>query len=322
MAETKASGFRIADPASYSRFHPFRAIDGNPATAWQENAEGAGLDEWIEVSFHFTFLADAVVIMPGWFDPDEYANHNRLKRIVLYIDNRTITADLPDGMKERRISLGGACEFTRLRVVIKDVYRGGDGSATCISEIGFELKGEIQPMDSEFAESRAILEERFAGAGPPDSPAGLVFAWADSMGLSARYLFFEDHVFVYGWQVAGYRVVGGWKVEGGRIILDDLRECVIVGLGRYLNNYNENYEYRVTRLDPSSGGLKELEKNLWDWSAFARQFMTDGYRGWKIERIKPADAELKSLAYTSAIGAEIERLKAGYADALKKKSPR
>jgi ribosomal protein S27AE len=107
-----------------AKFQPTKAIDGDPATAWQEG-NAREKDEWIEVAFAPS-RADSIVIRNGYQASSAlYKGNRRLKDILITVDGRTpIQARLKDTTKPQTFDLGGVSGATSVRITIVSTYPG------------------------------------------------------------------------------------------------------------------------------------------------------------------------------------------------------
>ena len=64
VSELAASSF-LKDENNYFRYHPWKALDGDPTSAWNEAAEGAGQGEYLQIVFDKKIIIDKLTIMPG-----------------------------------------------------------------------------------------------------------------------------------------------------------------------------------------------------------------------------------------------------------------
>jgi hypothetical protein len=125
------------------RYSAYNILDGDPETVWSEGIEGDGKGETIEIiSYWDEIELDEIEIMPGYFDTRYYRANNRLKKIKLYYNETDfITLDFKDIMEVQRIPLGRTIKTRYLKIEIIDTFPGDTWNDTCISEIGFYLKG-------------------------------------------------------------------------------------------------------------------------------------------------------------------------------------
>ena len=106
------------------RFQPGKAIDGDPATAWQEgNAVEKG--QWIEVAFAPSQVT-AVVLSNGYNASRAlYRGNRRLKDVRVSVDGGdAIKVRLKDTGEPQRIKLSVTPGATTLRITIVSTYPG------------------------------------------------------------------------------------------------------------------------------------------------------------------------------------------------------
>jgi hypothetical protein len=106
------------------KFQPPKAIDGDPATAWQEgNDREKG--EWIEVTFDAA-RADSLVIRNGYQASTAlFKGNRRLKEVLVTVGSGDpIAVRLKDSTKPQTVDLGGVAGATSVRVTIVSTYAG------------------------------------------------------------------------------------------------------------------------------------------------------------------------------------------------------
>ena len=118
-----------------AKFQPAKAIDGNPATSWQEGS-AREKDEWIEVTFDAA-RADSLVIRNGYQASDAlFKGNRRLKDVLVSVDGGSpIAVRLKDSQKPQTVDLGGVSGATSVRVTIVTTYAG---QATSVSGTPFD----------------------------------------------------------------------------------------------------------------------------------------------------------------------------------------
>ena len=107
-----------------AKFHPEKAIDGDPATSWQEGASKEK-GEWIEVTFDPATIS-RIVIRNGYGASDALFNGNRrLKDVLISVDGgEGQPFRLKDTRKAQSIAIAGGPGATTLRITIVSTYPG------------------------------------------------------------------------------------------------------------------------------------------------------------------------------------------------------
>jgi len=124
------------------KFQPGRAIDGDPATAWQEGATQEK-GEWIEVGFAPATVTKVVIRNGYGASTALYRGNRRLKDVLISVGGaEPVAVRLKDSGKPQAIALAGAPGATTLRITIVSTYPGEKTSVsgtpfddTAVSEI-------------------------------------------------------------------------------------------------------------------------------------------------------------------------------------------
>ena len=133
---------RSAQRSSRIIYSADKAFDGDPATAWVEGTSGNGHGLSLSIEFDKPINADAVEIMPGYFDESRHAEYNRVEKLTVHIgDQGYEVLSFTDEMKPQMKTLEGLKTFDRIRFEISETYRGSQGDDTCIAEIAFYEMG-------------------------------------------------------------------------------------------------------------------------------------------------------------------------------------
>jgi len=135
-------------------------LDGNPATAWAEGAEGPGTGEWIEFKFALPCAVWRIEILNGSQAPaadgkDPYATNQRVQDLQVDLgDGNPSLSTLEDKKDVQTIDVGGkTTDHIRLR--IRSAYSGTNAD-TALSEVAiFVAKADA---------------EKLAAAQPPEPP--------------------------------------------------------------------------------------------------------------------------------------------------------
>lgn len=119
-----------------------KAIDGDPATDWQEGSE-AEKGEWIEVTFEAARAETLLVRNGSHASKARFEGNRRLRDVLISIDGGDpIKIRLKDNMRQQRIALGGVSGATRIRIKIVNTYaakrtslQGSPSDDAALSEI-------------------------------------------------------------------------------------------------------------------------------------------------------------------------------------------
>ncbi len=112
------------------------AVDGDLATAWVEGVPGDGAGEALTVRLSQSSQVKSIRVAPGYFkSPKIWVSNNRLWHVTIELsDGRRIPATFDGMMHEQSVAIGGG-PVAWIRIVIDDVYHGGDSLDTAISEV-------------------------------------------------------------------------------------------------------------------------------------------------------------------------------------------
>jgi hypothetical protein len=126
-------------PFAGNTYEPGNVLDGRLMTAWAEGASGAGIGEWIRCDFGHDVTLNRISIAPGYFkSPQIWARNNRLAAATIsFSDGTSRPLRFPDRMEEQILEVG-AVKTSWVRIVIDEVYAGGDPD-TSISQLAFEF---------------------------------------------------------------------------------------------------------------------------------------------------------------------------------------
>ncbi len=142
-------------------YQPVKAFDGRPDSGWMEKAAGPGLGQWVEISFPAPVTADALVIMPGWFDARYWTRNHRIRTMRIELDGYSLNAELKDEMAAQSITLPAARTFSRARFLLMSVYPSFQDDDSCISEIELWNQGRKLILDlGGFAEQLNVIPEK------------------------------------------------------------------------------------------------------------------------------------------------------------------
>jgi hypothetical protein len=261
-----ASSFVIESPEKYGRYHPIRAFDGDPLTAWNEGAEGAGIGEKLDISFDETVTLDTIKIMPGYFDQQWYYANNRVKKLTIIFHNLDMTVDrviytvqihFSDEMKEQEIRLEREINCKYIEFRIDDVYKGNKYDDTCISEIKFYHNEKQILLDFEQNTAFVSAKERI-GSKDLTSPAGYRMGIFGAMGEGELHYFFPDgtYILIYSY-LENPKIFGKWSFgsDNKTVIIHYELEIGIVPIGEGVcrgigyATYYRDYKYYEEKLN-------------------------------------------------------------------------
>ena len=130
------------------RCHPWRALDGDVEFWWQENADGDGIGEYLQVSWSGDREVTEIKLVPGlWKERndkfgDRWPLNNRLKEItLLFSSGASVNASLPDRRGWHHVVFNPPQRATWVRVIIKGVHPGYNRKGKHIRDSGIS---EIQ----------------------------------------------------------------------------------------------------------------------------------------------------------------------------------
>ena len=136
-------------------YTPLKAFDGDIKTAWLEAAKGPGIGETITLELDREITVDSIQVLPGYFDAKWWKSNNRVKSLIMKIDDSTTTLQFQDAMKPHKADFKTPKTFKKVEFIIKEVYPSGKDDDTAISEIQFYYKGERIQLDFSRAANQA-----------------------------------------------------------------------------------------------------------------------------------------------------------------------
>jgi LysM repeat protein len=125
----------------WGQYQPWMAVDGARGTAWVEGVAGAGVGQWLMLTFPETIEVHSVGLNAGYDkNADIFAKNNRIKRATLLFSNGDrVQLGLADRRGMQTIPLvrapGQNIHTTTVKVVIDEVYPGTKYDDTCVAEI-------------------------------------------------------------------------------------------------------------------------------------------------------------------------------------------
>lgn len=132
-AATSSSSMK---PTNTRDFRATNLIDGDPATAWTEGAEGTGRGEWVKFDFLTPVTLVKIDVANGnQKDKDIFAEDIRIKTVQLeYSDGGTQLVDLLDTQELQSITaLPVATDWVKMTIV--SVYPGYVWADAALSEV-------------------------------------------------------------------------------------------------------------------------------------------------------------------------------------------
>lgn len=130
-------------PSKKGDYAPEVAVDGNPETWWQENIQGDGIGEWLEVSWEGTAEVREVRLIGGYQKDradrfgDRWVLNNRLRKVrVEFPGGNALESQLEDRKGYQSIPVPPGNRSSAVRVVILDVYPGFNKAGERIYDAG------------------------------------------------------------------------------------------------------------------------------------------------------------------------------------------
>lgn len=138
-----ASSFRKAGPTT--DYRPSNLLDGNPATAWNEGAEGPGIGEWVRLEFSRPLTLRRLEIANGYQqDLERFRANGRVKTLELeYSNGVTQLVDLLDAEGLQMI-VPAVSRADWIKLTIVSVYPSRTWDDTALSEVRvYEAVGQL-----------------------------------------------------------------------------------------------------------------------------------------------------------------------------------
>ncbi len=198
-----ASSTLVDDTNIGFNYEPAMVSDGDFSTAWCR----ASGDTKPSIVFDFSrpVKADKFGIVPG-FARDEkiYKQNNRIKKATLLFDDKDpMEVEFKDEYGMQFLVLDGK-EFSKIKLVIDDVYKGNKYDDTCISEWDF-ASDYVQKGDSAAAMNFYVKEKKADALrpydiinvvdfsmDPPDKCGNPVRGYSDPASAEAGYAMLWD----------------------------------------------------------------------------------------------------------------------------------
>ncbi len=123
VADVRASSY--IDPSAERTYGPDNLIDGDPATAWNEGAEGLGEGEWVRLQFESPVIPARLEVANGYQrDEERYTGNGRIEQMtVKYSDGTSQTVELEDREGFQEVPLPPK-ETEWLLITAQSVYPG------------------------------------------------------------------------------------------------------------------------------------------------------------------------------------------------------
>ena len=138
-----ASSYLVDKAQSKFTYHPINLIDQISSTAWFVTNKNHGIDEWVEFTFFEPLNLKEILIHNGYGKSESlyYAN-NRVKTLEIVINgSEKKELKLFDNFKLEAYQLK-VDHVSRIRLIIKDIYRGTKYQDTGLTEIQFRTVNE------------------------------------------------------------------------------------------------------------------------------------------------------------------------------------
>ena len=218
----------LSDAKEENKYSGFKMFDGDPRTSWVEGKDDEGIGESVTIVISPPVKADALEIMPGYFDSRYWASNNRIASLVLIIADDVgvehgLEVTLEDSMRPQTIEIGSQ-SIWKIHLKIESVYSGDRWNDTCLAELSvIRSGGRVVLLDA----------ERVANTPPVDkavSFGGQIDMW--------HWNFYRDGTFTHYADRPGAlepRLVenGIWSFSNGRIDLTVLYRYGERGVGDF-----------------------------------------------------------------------------------------
>lgn len=143
---------------NYYFYHPLKAFDGDPLTAWIEGNKDSGIGGYITLELDKEITCDRIEVSPGFFDKRWWMDNNRVKELEVVFGNEKRTMQFNDIMEPQSDKFKEPVKFRKISFYIKDVYRAAKSNDTAISEIAFYFKGKKVELD--LTQVKGYLEQK------------------------------------------------------------------------------------------------------------------------------------------------------------------
>ncbi len=143
VADVRASSY--IEPSAERTYGPDNLIDADPATAWNEGAEGLGEGEWVRLHFETPVIPARLEVANGYQrDEERYTGNGRIEQMtVKYSDGTSQTVELEDRQGFQEVPLAPK-ETEWLLLTAESVYPGSTWEDLALSEIRvFGSRGQL-----------------------------------------------------------------------------------------------------------------------------------------------------------------------------------
>ena len=197
--EAEASSF-LPEEGEGHDYSPEMVLDGNPASAWNEDVDGYGVGEWIRVSTtgNRVYPITGIQVLSGYQKTDSiYEENGKPSLLSILIDNYFIFdkfVQYDDIVGFGQVNLGHVFEFT-----IKDVLPGTLYDDTCISEIRFLTANPLAEYPPYGTGSPVpAAAEGYVAIAVPEEEETLPASVPPAGGVAAEYYILpESHLRLY-----------------------------------------------------------------------------------------------------------------------------
>ena len=137
VALSSASATSVLEPESDEyHYEPYRAIDNDTVTSWQEGAKGDGIGEKLTIYLSKKSNVKYISLWGGnWRADEQFRNNNRPKDVKISIGEKEYSVRLSDGKKEKYIVFQEPIETNQIVFTFESVYKGVTSEDLCISEV-------------------------------------------------------------------------------------------------------------------------------------------------------------------------------------------
>ncbi|WP_370328195.1 discoidin domain-containing protein [Euzebya sp.] len=118
------------------------AIDGDPATAWTESAQGPGVDEWLDITLASEVAVRRLLLWNGDQTSEQhFAENGRAAAVRIDVGDRQFRVALEDAMGAQAIRLPEPVDADRIRIVVTEAIPGDRYADLALSEVVVEAGG-------------------------------------------------------------------------------------------------------------------------------------------------------------------------------------
>lgn len=124
LAVSSVRASSVLPPAGAEAHEPANLLDGDPRTAWREDASGDGVGEWVELELEGSPEVTRVLLWNGYQRDDRAAPATRAAQVRIDLGERTFTADLLDVDGPQAVDLPEVVAASAVRLTILEVVPG------------------------------------------------------------------------------------------------------------------------------------------------------------------------------------------------------